>query len=295
MNQTIDVKCNFRSGFFCDRCEVSEVAITSPDTTLKSFFGQHFSPQSQRMIFEDTTVHYLPKGIPNSFSNLFQLVIENCGLKRIAKADLTEYDKLTWLILRKNSLMTLPDDLFEGCKSLQLIDFSQNKLEHFSSKLLEPIKRTLFAANFRNNPEIDAEFCKFGTEELSLYRNVEDFMRILDQKKTAQMPNDIQFDNIEHISAHSTEIINQPTTPLESNMKVNSPEQLVADWSIAGSFNITTTHSGTSTGSSYTTTINYHLNIHSLINFGKDRRWAIASLIIAVILAVYLLINNKNN
>ena len=64
----------------------------------------------------------------------------------------------------KKKCKTLPNNLFIGMKKLRVIDFSRNKLGKLSSKVLEPIVRTLEDAEFTENPSINSRFLK-GTED----------------------------------------------------------------------------------------------------------------------------------
>ena len=92
------------------------------------------------------------------FPNLRALEIHNCGLREITRQDLTGLSGLEYLRLSGNSLTFIPNDLLVDMPKLGQIDFSSNTIRKVSSKFLEPIKSSLFNANFYNNPSISEDF-----------------------------------------------------------------------------------------------------------------------------------------
>lgn len=99
-----------------------------------------------------------PQNLRDFFPNLTLINIAGCGFKEISKQDFDGFENLEYLDLQKNNLTSLPNDLFENMKSLRIIRFNDNQIERLSSKLIEPIEKSLQLANFEGNTKIDVCF-----------------------------------------------------------------------------------------------------------------------------------------
>lgn len=147
-------------------CKVNSISITRPNVEIVSVQLPDFCEQSDeetdknvdQVWIADEVVEFLPRGLRDFFPFLSNLVIRQCGLKEISKDDLIGLENLEFLDLSSNLLTSLPDDLFVHTQVLQWIDFHENKLRRFSSKLLEPTQQNLIFADFRKNLKIDEFF-----------------------------------------------------------------------------------------------------------------------------------------
>lgn len=99
-----------------------------------------------------------PRNLQLVFPNVKYLTIQGCGLQNVSREDLNGLENLEYLNLWFNNLTSLPDDLFAGMEKLERIDFYKNKIERFSSKLLEPIRSKLKFADFTGNVKVNDFF-----------------------------------------------------------------------------------------------------------------------------------------
>lgn len=148
-------------------CVVLEAAIKKSKSFIEEIKGVHAAGKSNSdvesfLLFGD--IEEIPKGLNVIFRNLTQLSICKSGLKSVRRQDLVGYEHLESFSCESNQLQSLPDNLFEGMNKLKIISFRDNKLEHISVKLFDPIIRNgLIRVDFRNNAKIDAAFgCRGG-------------------------------------------------------------------------------------------------------------------------------------
>jgi hypothetical protein len=173
LREVIDLFCKQHptTALHCkfDFIEASEYicAIRSNSAIIKryevvSFIGQHQEGKSnsdvETLIFQDTTIHYLPTGLHKIYPRLKRLIVDNCGLKEMTPCNLFGLKHLECVWIEQNLLKMLPDDLFYHTKNLKSISFTDNELEFMSSRLLDGIADQLEYASFRGNRSIDAIF-----------------------------------------------------------------------------------------------------------------------------------------
>lgn len=138
-------------------CQVSFLAILSPGLDVSVGSHNHNACVKNLKIAYQCMI-YFPRNLVSVFPNLTRIQIKDCGLKEISKSNLAGFGRLEALCLKNNQLTTLPDDLFQNSKRIRSINFDDNQLRILSSRLLNPILRTIQFASFRNNPGIDLRF-----------------------------------------------------------------------------------------------------------------------------------------
>ena len=142
-------------------CSVISVAVKNPCAEIEAIHGNHRKGKTdadiRQIYFQKDILNFIPKGVNIFFPNLTILDMGNCRLKEICRKDLTGLDHLEHLLLSKNRLTSLPDDLFMNTKKLIRISFFANEIEFMSSNLFKPIIKNKFEfVDFQKNAKIDA-------------------------------------------------------------------------------------------------------------------------------------------
>lgn len=161
----MEFQCNFKTIFSraalgsVYRCSVKKILRSSTLQKTIIITGKHEANQSNNdvtdFIIGSVLLDELPKNVFKDFPKLRHVKIDRCGLKKISREDLVGLENLETLQVVNNNLTFLPDDLFADMKRLRRIDFSNNRLERLSSKLLTPVKFSLRRADFKENTCID--------------------------------------------------------------------------------------------------------------------------------------------
>jgi Leucine-rich repeat (LRR) protein len=90
------------------RCTVRNHSVIIQRCEVLSFIGQHQEGKSNRdvetLIFQNTTIHYLPTGLHKIFPRLKELIVDNCGLKEISSVTLFRLKHLEGLWIERNPL-----------------------------------------------------------------------------------------------------------------------------------------------------------------------------------------------
>jgi len=170
----MDIRCNFndqsRWRFIGQNikvyvCYIKEDEITKHAAEIKSFVGAHLEERKNEDVDAVcfSSVHYIPRGIMNSFTNMQYLELTNCGLKEISHHDLKEMPQLKELALDNNKLRKLPRNLFIHTPHLEQILFRNNRIVTIGTDILEPLKE-LKVANFLNNITINLSLSVFKEE-----------------------------------------------------------------------------------------------------------------------------------
>jgi BTB/POZ domain len=172
-------------------CKITEASITKPETEIKAFVGEHSEGKTNddvEMIWFDNTaiIEYVPYGLHKIFPNLKVFYIGICGLKKIARNDLTGLEKIEIFWIWNSKLRSLPSDLFKGMTKLKNILLGGNKLEFLSSELLEPIlDNQLEKVDIRGNTKINALYQPGAEGSVS---SLQEFLDIID--KNCDLPLD---------------------------------------------------------------------------------------------------------
>lgn len=112
------------------------------------------------LTFDDTKVHFIPRNLTKIFPNLVFLQINNCELKEVSAEDFVGLEELEDLGIQNNNIINLPVDLFKNMKKLREVSVSENLIQNFDEKVLEPIKDTIELFYIDKNPGINAVFKK---------------------------------------------------------------------------------------------------------------------------------------
>lgn len=165
----MDITCNFyplkhfwfQNGYVCD---VQKTSIVSLDKDLKHIYGKHEKRKNRKDVVSFFAMGqpfvFVPKNLQTNFPYLQCFVIRSCGLEKLSREDLRGLKDIRLINLANNKLTSLPDDLFADMKNLHTINFSDNRIERMSSRILSPIKHALQFISFKNNTKINAMFDK---------------------------------------------------------------------------------------------------------------------------------------
>lgn len=178
----VELKCDFNiDSLELYRCKVEGPSILKR-CIVASLKGNHQIGKTTRdvesLTFQKLAVLHLPSGLGNFFPNLIKLNIFDCGLKQISSDNLIGLENLEELWANDNLLISLPDDLFTHTRKLARIDFSCNKLDFMSSKILDPLDiDNLEVIDFRLNKIIDKIYFPGHDESVE---SVDDMKKHLD-------------------------------------------------------------------------------------------------------------------
>ena len=137
-------------------CRVLKVSIIEPGARIATFKGIHLAGRSninvKGLVVSRTQVEYFPRGLSTTFPSLTNVLVENCGLKNIARKDFEGLGNLEYLNLSNNELKSLPNDLFVDTPNLRQIFLHVNKIEQLSSKIFDPLdKKNLIRFDLSGN------------------------------------------------------------------------------------------------------------------------------------------------
>jgi BTB/POZ domain len=174
----MELLCKFSTASYGDRfytCVVKEASVLKRHRIIKGFIGEHEPGKSNNDVkairFEETTVHYFPRGLAEIFPALKKLSIRQCGLRSVTRDDLKGLENLEDLSLCANPLQWLPSNLFVGMTKL--------KLERISSKILEPIANNrLDLVSFDSNTKINS---LFGRQHYRTTKTLRELMEVIDK------------------------------------------------------------------------------------------------------------------
>ena len=176
------------------QCNISKVLITERGQIIEGInLGRHEAFQTDEdvrvVLFFDSTVYFFPRGLSNTFNNLTNLILVDCGLKEITKNDLAGFQNVESLTLDNNQIRILPVDLFTDMLKLERVSFMNNQLQSFSVDVLKNMPRKLRTANFSNNPCIDATYCAHKSVMVNDFEDLTNFVKIhrLEKKQKEQL------------------------------------------------------------------------------------------------------------
>lgn len=173
-------------------CTVTSCNFTTRCKLLHK--GSTDNSKVKALSFKNTTVHYIPRGLPTLFPNLSFLLIENCGLKEVSAADMVGLGKLEVFRAPYNKIATLPVELFKKTPILKDVSFKRNSIQNFDARILEPIKDTIEVFNILRNPGIDKVYRKIS--------KIEDFIEGLKATKCSKKKS-TRLENLFTSSKHS--------------------------------------------------------------------------------------------
>lgn len=121
--------------------EVTWTGTHQPGSTAKSVYG---------LILRDLTVNYMPKNIGLTFLNLKNLIIQNCGLKKLSSSDFVSLKQLESIQIVSNEIASIEAGVFDVFESLETLDLSNNKIKSLPSKIFAQLK-SLTSINLNTN------------------------------------------------------------------------------------------------------------------------------------------------
>jgi hypothetical protein len=115
------------------------------------------------IIIHDSMVAKIPSWLSHSYYGLTHLDLTSVGLTSISRNDL-EFANLQCLLVAKNPIRELPNDIFAGLKQLHQVIFDQNQIVKMSSQVLMQLKANHAAlVAFINNPHINVIYKSDGS------------------------------------------------------------------------------------------------------------------------------------
>ena len=178
----MEFECKYSQIFECYRgwpngvkytCQVVKASIIEPAARIATFKGIHGAGRTnidvEGLWIENTQVEYFPRGLSTTFPRLISVLVENCGIKKIARKDFEGLGNLEDLSLSYNKLKVLPNDLFVEAPNLRQIFLHGNKILRLSSKILDPLNlKNLESFCLVGNPSINVDFKQGGATTLEI-------------------------------------------------------------------------------------------------------------------------------
>jgi hypothetical protein len=171
-------------------CKVTSASIKSSNEEIIGFKGVHKAKKTSADVegiwFEDTTVHFIPRGIGKIFPNLKSFGIVNCNLMEISRDSFSGMENLSCVYIHKNKISSLPDNLFEGMTKLVEISIIFNKkLTKVNSAILARVfENGLTYVDFSYNACINNHFCPGYENSLG---SVQELMEAIDRKDSGTL------------------------------------------------------------------------------------------------------------
>lgn len=135
-------------------CQSTDLMILSEDDrTIEFVFSKtHMFDKVKQVIFERSTIHYIPLGLNYVFENMDTLDISYAQLKTISKEDLEQFGQnLRVLWLNFNELEKLNADLFIYTPNIEELMLTNNKIRAIESGSLDNLNR-LKTLHIQGNP-----------------------------------------------------------------------------------------------------------------------------------------------
>jgi hypothetical protein len=117
--------------YFCEL--LNNPVIVTPGVAVTTVYGRHHNSSmthaSVTGFFSGSRIiHYIPRGLNDTFPNLTSLFIYEGRIKKLAQEDLQAYSKLRHLSLAFNDIKVLEEDLFKFNNDLEYVTFWKNKI-----------------------------------------------------------------------------------------------------------------------------------------------------------------------
>lgn len=162
-------------------CSVTSCDITDRNPEIAAFKGIHAPNRNNNDVkalrFYCVKVHYMPRHLSKIFPNLIYLRITKCELKEITAEDMIGLENVEEIYLDDNEITTVPQNLFRNMSNLREFYLTNNLIQKFNWKVLEPIQNTITSFYVYNNPGISEYFESF-------MKSFEDFIRRLKRLQT---------------------------------------------------------------------------------------------------------------
>ena len=167
-------------------CEVKNLEIFSNSSTFDSEIGDHKEGKSNIDVVWVIMVENsnnqrpmlsFPKGFEKIYPNLNAISIMNLGFNRITAEDLKPFPNLKHLILYKNNLTIIEEDLFQHNPGLESVSFSHNQIVHIDPQVfshLGGLKWLRLEGNRYNNRTAEIQDATRKERVLELIKIIED-------------------------------------------------------------------------------------------------------------------------
>lgn len=169
------MECDYRTGswIYADDgiiCATRNMNITSSNQTVTSLNGAA-NPFHDVIALEidSQEVNFMPHGIEKFLPNLEMINITASSLQQISQADLKPFSKLKVLLLTRNEIEVIPDDLFAFNTWLNQISFEYNPIKAIGKNA---IPMDLHIADFDNVDCVPTSAFASEPEELVELRKI---------------------------------------------------------------------------------------------------------------------------
>lgn len=163
----IELQCTYGKnyeGYY--GCEIENLVVDTPYVRVAGVSGQHVAGNTSKNVeyvwIKNSRTPFLPHFDSRIyFPNLLKYIINDSGLKSIARDNFVGMPKVQTLDLNNNDLETLAEDALYDMKHLVDLYLDNNKLKSLPPKLLsEAPEFQRFKATNNSLTSIDAEFFK---------------------------------------------------------------------------------------------------------------------------------------
>lgn len=161
------------------------------DSDVESLLCENFNRNLCNNGNQSMEMVEFPKEIYKLLPNLTDLTIRNCSLTKVTRHVLFGLDHLENLDLSANALTTLPDDLFINKRNLRSVNFSNNQIKSMSSKLFNPVRKSLISVFFHNIPGFNEGFTKHQSSG-----TLDEFLKKIDEKFAPKIKMDVSEEHV---------------------------------------------------------------------------------------------------
>lgn len=136
--------CNFSFDIlgYYSCAATSSNSCDNNDFIISEVKGQHKhgmgNKDVQAFVMENQKLPLLPTGLSSFFPNLKLISFRNNAITKVTKSDLHSYSNLAYLILSKNNIARITEDIFEKLP-LRSIEFADNNIEYIVHDLTLPM------------------------------------------------------------------------------------------------------------------------------------------------------------
>lgn len=120
-------------------CIAHNIEIRAPGVAV-NWTGTHISSsvkdiQVNTLLIKEIIVEYVPKNIGSTFRRLRNLIIQNCGLKKLSKDNFIDMILLENIIITSNNISSIDAGLFDDLYLLKSLDLSKNEIKILPAKI----------------------------------------------------------------------------------------------------------------------------------------------------------------
>lgn len=161
---TCEYSCDVEYQVINNVCRCKVIGFNSNNReTITEVDGLPQGANVELLLIDEQKMKFMPENLENFFTNLKGIIIDSSELISITKSDLKPFDKLKIIFIGNNNIEELENDLFEGNKSLEWINFMNNFTKRIGSEILNQLNDIKFV-NFQRNSCIN--FKAFDSDQL---------------------------------------------------------------------------------------------------------------------------------